>query len=344
MDEVVLTVDGATAYPEGDRGRNRRRVPPAVTAGALFAVALIALLVASAIKGKRIPGVAQSVPIPGPPTAGQCLESAPVVGTDPHPFPVRTFDPALLVPCTEKHTLEVVLVVPDQMSALDSASQQSPDGEIDPALGRLTEQCFLATNRYLGFGDELPATPGQWQLVFPRVNSLLLRPSDLQQRVGQRWAGCVLTGYEPILGENSYPEPRAMSVSMVQAGVGGPATDLVTWCQAAAPHESPEYSKTIDCDQPHRSELIGSFYPLTKADVRTGEQLARTCDTFAHKLVGTALPPDVLRTTALRDGGTVGGPDGDEFAVWSCIVHTTGSRTLSGSLVGLNGRPIPWTP
>jgi hypothetical protein len=297
---------------------------------------LLAAATIPALGGRMIPGSASIGPIPGPPHVGDCLLRLP----DLNEAAVDATGAALYQslatePCIGDRWGQVVAVVPGGMLAtpVEVADDHGLASFDDPN----RHACSTALAQYLDAGG----SPAAWSPAIT-FSITLGRPSDLQRRMGQDWVACVAGA--------SGPEGTA---TRYEGGLRASTTrDLLpaTVPTAAICLSSKDFflAHTIGCAQPHQVEDVAMLMThdtsITMAVLESRcHQLVRGYTEMPDPTAGGQLVDAVVAVHRASDGTEAPGlATGDETGFARCLVHTTGSRLLTGTLLGLGDRPLPW--
>ena len=155
-------------------------------------VLLAAVVVPNAV-GRSIPGVAEAVPVPGPPATGDCVAQKfdlgwNMAGADPSQYRY----PELTVgDCVGTHYGEVVSVIAAPTKVKFDVDPSGSNMSIDD--GNLSA-CYVAASRFIG----APADQRHpvilfnhwWLSTYPQV--VLLTPTSRQRAAGQHWLACAV--------------------------------------------------------------------------------------------------------------------------------------------------------
>ena len=279
---------------------------------ALLVVALLGLLVLPSVLGRRVAGSAEAAPVPDQPSIGTCLESisgGPDQSTVASPDSLITFPSAVVGACTGQLAGEVVSVDP-----AGSAAARVAVGDYMSDAGACDEQA----RRFIG----LPATGTINGVTWtPRVaaGSQRIGPDGRQRAAGQHWSACVVTG-----AGSSY-------VGSLRSGFDDPAVqDVLGLCWAGRVSMN---AALVSCSAPHRGQLLAAG---TVSAPGTVASVDASCAGYARLVTGRTIgAADHLELATTGEGF-------GSMQVFCSVTADTG-RTLTGSLVGLGTRPLPWT-
>ncbi len=302
-------------------------------------VGLLAAVVVPAVGGRGIPGVAQPVPVPGPPAIGAC------VGL---PFDT-TFDrfgadstddryPELgLGECDQAHVGEVVSVI---AQPLPTKVTGTPDGGSDVE-DRNSTACYLATGSFLGTLDPAgkagPALFGYWGWV-ASPGSVPLMPTARQQAAGAKWLACVTYLVDqPLIGGESLVHYQGTLRDALSTGVG---RDYLGYCPTEADWNR---ASSFSCARPHHGEVFG-YTSVSQEVART--TLTASCAKLVERVTKN---PDLVRDNqfvvsiqANLTGQAITGATIPSGSTVQCGVLANDGRMVQGSLIAIGTDPIPW--
>ena len=307
---------------------------------AVFAVAVVVPL----LGGHRTAGTAVPVAIPRDPRLGDCLLQRPD-GIAP-----AFSRPAVDAPGTATTSAAVSLPIGPTIVSCQSSSVAaevvltvSAEGDLPTRRRRVAESgidCHAAAMSYAGLAHsregfrpagvtsaQAAADPVAWRMSI-NVRTAWVFPSPFLQSAGRIWAACVIAP----------PSDAPYSGSLADAFTTGRLPDRYGTCWNA-PVVSPAV-EAVDCQQPHLSELLSVGVVGDRSRVSTGD-LRESCRRLAVAAVGRPDPTDggrlVLKTTPTRMYPS----DLDRSVSVSCYLTTAGPP-LSGTLMGLHDRPVPF--
>lgn len=310
----------------------------------LMLVVALAAVVVPAAGGIRVAGNAIPAAAPVPPAVGECLrdnaqivpmsvEGRPIeddgraivsfVGIGPVGHPYAPFGA-----CDAGTHLEVVAV-----SSVIGPVRDAAPFAADDAGG-----CRADALKYAGLvpadgGFTLPGSldvePIAWRFSF-NADARWMTPSLTLRSAGQTWAACVVSG----------PGGRAYLGSIRDAFSGGVLPDRFGTCWRSE-HLSVGV-KYVDCGTAHRSELIaiGSVAQSAWVDF---DALVASCSRIAARVMGREDPTlsGQLRL-ATSPGAELWNRANRRSSSAVCYISSVSERPLSGTLIGIADRPVPW--
>ena len=287
----------------------------------LLIAAVAAAVVLGSLHTKQVGGTAATAPPPGPPAVGDCLGVLAGYG---YPFA------ATVVACEQAHVGEVVDVMSDGALSHATSPADSTDDETDPSIA-----CELAAVRYMGVPD------GSTWYPAATFGSYLIQPDPIAQQLGSQWLVCAVGASAADLGQGAYDG------TLRDAAAGGRYPSSFAVC----PLSFDNISMAQSCTSPHRLESFGTTFV---GDTGRLPELTASCASWVATLTGLADPTAGGRLTAAlvptdasssTEPATEEGAPTDQVepggAVYTCVVHTTGSHELTGPLLGLRGEPVP---
>ncbi|MBM9477503.1 hypothetical protein JL107_13720 [Nakamurella flavida] len=297
---------------------------------------------------RQLPGRAQGIPLRLAPAVGDCVST---------PFrPDRQETGALAVvadadlrigPCDGTRYGEVTAVL-DGAGAYDGANS---DGRyLSGEFAGAAYVCDYQTQDYQGVpaalrGGALFADIWSSRLFTPSVSVV---PDERQRAAGQNWTACV-----------AFRVDAAEQVAPFDASVrdlyrtGTPPADAGS-CEDVA---DPAVARAVPCGRPHQVELMATSTTML-VDSATGQLVTDPLLPECVALVGLLTRrPDLDAEGGLTvsvdasyrkqaTGEAVGDPGAQTDEVLQdlrCRVVALAGRTLSGTLLGLGDRPVPWT-
>lgn len=300
---------------------NRQRV----TGLMMIGVALVVVMAISALQGRSVPGRAVSYPVSPRPQVGDC---ATVDMTQQFLDQMYAGEVPVLTsqPCDGARAGEVI-----------SITEGTTDGQ-----GR----CFEAASGYVGLKpidlgsiavQNSPAT--EW-IPDARLLAFDFRPSALQVAAGQKWSACVmvgvvLEGLQPLPFQES---PRGSAVR------GGTSFDRFSVCA-----DTPMQQRLIPCGEPHRYELMVGALSVGGTEAAS----LASCRKKISELTGLTDPSADGRLqvvmTAYAFDARAEKPVEKKYAdaqqgnasLWCVVTPASADEVLTGSLYGLNDRPLP---
>jgi hypothetical protein len=297
----------------------------------LVTVLLLALLV-PVIGGRRMPGVAARVPIPGPPQVGDCLTTEVGSGRSALAYAQTTVFAPSLGPCGEHNYGEVVFLASDSSSFPASVVNRMSNPE--------PLACESSAAGYLGWPTDSPqpADPapgsvdrmlGNWRPAATAAVALI-GPDLAQYLVGQDWIACVvLPQVAPYAGSG-------------RGGLAGGSADAFGVCVVDG---GMPVQQAVPCSDAHRSEIFATIaaQDQTRAvDLESCFRLVQRLTDMADPTAGGALQIEVATDrSVVAMTHTVQAPAVAARA-GRCVVTALGERRLGASLVGIGDRPLPW--
>lgn len=302
---------------------NRQRLTGLVLIGA----ALVVVMAISALQGRAVPGTAVASPVSPRPQVGDC---ATIDANQQFLGQLNAGEVPVLAsqPCDGVRAGEVI-----------SVGEGSSDGRAE---------CFEAASGYVGLTPidlgSLAVQNSTDTVWIPDVRLVTFNfgPSARQVTAGQRWLACVMVGtsfdgLQPLPFQQS---PRSAAVR------GGTSFDRFSVCA-----DTPMQERLIPCGEPHRYELMVGALSVggTKA-----ASLA-SCRNKITELTGLTDPSAGGRLQVVMTSYTYTfDAKAEKFvettyadaqqgkALLSCAVTpASADEVLTGSLYGLNDRPLP---
>ncbi|MGI8415427.1 MAG: hypothetical protein ACR2P2_04315 [Nakamurella sp.] len=299
---------------------------------------LAAVVVPNAI-GRTTPGVALAVPVPGPPSTGDCVGQKfdpawDMIDADPSKY---RYPELALGDCSQGHYGEVVSVI---------ARPTKPKVVVDPGGGTSIDDnnigtCYKTTANFLGLVDSAgkPAFLfGYWSYaIVPGV--VPLKPTDRQQAAGAQWLACtVYLVNQPDVDGGSLIRYQGSLRDAVSTGIG---RDNLSHCPTEADWNQ---ATSFSCTKRHHGEIFG-IGGLSQDVARA--TLTLSCTKLVEQVTKN---PDLVRDGRLivdvqvtdMNGNTLNGATIPKGSTLQCGVVTTGGRMLHGSLIAIGTKPIPW--
>lgn len=291
----------------------------------MFAVTLMLAVVIPTLGGLRVAGMGGPIDLPDDPQVGDCvLESLSTILANSTVTSAPTFAPSF-VPCDGRSVGgEVVVVARATGSVRDRIVQAEATGT----------DCYHASLQYSGlapFGGRYVLAEHSahdvvaWNLTI-NVRTAWVVPAPLYRTLGQDWVACVAA---PLSG-------TAFRGQLAAAFTGGKLPDEFGFCWEQG---TPSAKGAASCAGRHVAELVSlgtipAGTPVALTDIES------SCKRLSAQVVGRSDPTAAGRLEV----GTAVTPDGPEslpaFHVICYIEPATGA--LTGSLVGLRDRPIPY--
>ena len=211
----------------------------------LVALVLLTAIVVPRVGPRTVPGRGEMAPVPGPPSAGDCVllpvdHSTQVVQAGSR---VPSYLPAQVGACGSSRYGEVASVL--TTSTTEPAVADSAPS--DPAILDV-DRCTTAVSRYSGLAQSTPATLLTYWQPAATLGTAVAGPTPLQVAMGQHWLACItfvagIDGralrYDHTVrdGYSTGHLPRAASQCLLTAD---PA------------------AQRVECTAPHQAELFGS--------------------------------------------------------------------------------------
>jgi hypothetical protein len=280
--------------------------------GALLVVAVVAVaVVVPARDGLRIAGRPTAIELPADPEVGDCLLVTASFG-----------------PCAGQPAIgEVVSIVTATPDPYDRLVRAESSGTGCRAAALTYAGLTAADGRYVPRLHEQP-DPVNWKFSI-NVRTTWILPTALQHAAGRSWAACVV---EPA-GGNRYVGGLADAYS------GGRLPDAYGVCWSS--REVGVAMHKVDCAEPHLAELI-AIGNVARDDVNPTE-ISGSCQSLAAEVMGRSDPTADGGLTVLID------PDAADSLRWTreamgvvCYV-VPNAHSLTGTLVGLRDRPVPYS-
>jgi hypothetical protein len=280
--------------------------------GALLVVAVVAVaIVVPARDGLRIAGRGTTIDLPADPQVGDCLLMAQSFG-----------------PCAGQSAIgEVVWIVTATGDPYDRLVRAESSGTDCRAVALTYAGLTEIDGRYVPRRHQEP-DPVDWKFSI-NVRTTWVLPSAQLRAAGRTWAACVV---EPS-GGTSYPGGLGDAYS------SGRLPDAYGVCWSA--REVAVAMHKVDCAEPHLAELI-AIGSVAGDDV-TPTEISGSCQSLAAEVMG--------RSDPTADGGLAVriDPDAADSLRWTreamgvvCYVVPT-AHSLTGTLVGLRDRPVPYS-
>ncbi len=290
-------------------------------------LALAAIVVVPSLDGRRVAGSAGAITFQDPPAVGDCLRS---------PIPATVLSPGMapevpviatdLGPCEGSVSGEVVAFWPTPAIARSAPSS------------RFGGPCYPQAAQFAGLDISTPRTtdipgapPGGLVRWKPTISfrAVQLVPGEQEQRAGRNWTACLVvpsdeTSYEGTLR-------NAVTAGMPDGfGLCWNGTDL---------DRMPEF---LSCGEPHEAEMVSTGWVRDRSTV-TIPEVADACAGIAGRLMGSTDPTrgGQLRVVADRMTSQTDGRSNGPLTV-ACFVTAAAGQQLSGSVIGLGERDVPF--
>ena len=319
---------------------------PRIIGLVLIALALSSLAASSELRPQAVPGVAVAVPVPGPPTPGECVASPGTTPWNPEEAGVRqpgadpyVYPHLVISPCVGFRYGEVAAVISDPSRP---AVTVGADGTITALTDPNMDNCSLAALRYVGSpsgGPRLDRVLSFWY-VLPAMDSVVSRPSVRQDAVGQHWLACIVFLQQTADGGGDLPPSYGSSLR--DALTTGNDRDQLGTCAADVDVNN---SASVACSDPHSAETFGVGSTGETAVSRA--ELSESCGQLISRVTrlsditaGGALAIQLRVTDSTGDSVTAAQIPADSEAV--CGINATAGRKLAGSLLAIGRHQIPW--
>ena len=298
----------------------------------MLAVVVVGAVASPGVIGRQLPGTATAVPVADPPRVGDCLTTPPDV--PPAPLAVR------IAPCAAGRFGEVVAVMDDpRLRAATSRRQHDDDAAVSDDRDR--QACGDQVLRYLGLtvgSDHQGFVDSYWQPLAP-LDMSIDRPSARQTAAGQHWVSCSFYVHDQDGKAASYRNPARDAYGH---GIPPPA---LAYCLSTGDLMTAE---SVPCSRPHTAEAFGGT--MTARPGLTVASMEASCRVLVARATRM---PDITAAGALQVEVTaVHGPTGtsepglgsahDVTGYAGCVISSPDNRQLSGPLLALGGRPVPW--
>lgn len=303
--------------------------------GLVVLAAALTLAVVPALGPRTVDGAAAAVPVDGPPAIGDCV-SEPVElypGYGNTTAAAYIYPQLAMAPCTDTRFAEVVMVIADPVQP-----QVTIEGSSLTIVDANQTRCETASAAYTGTSATIDVSGTRWSPVVT-VQSSLSRPSPRQKAAGQHWIACLISAPGA-----TYPEqaPAPYDGTLRDAVTTGNARDRTGACPDGTDLDTGFAQGS--CTRPHTGQLLAT---AALAGDTPRAQLVQSCAAVSRRLIG--LPDPTAQgalTTLLQVGPQPGTTTEDPVPAGRsvrCGVSAAGERTLSGGLIGLGTRPLPWT-
>lgn len=290
-------------------------------------VALAAVMVVPALSGIRSVGTAIPIALPSPPAVGGCA--------------VRVFDATADLESTPPE-LSVSAVRFGSCRGLVAgevvAFWTNKDELAGAPRSRRSGPCYLPLVQYAGLRTaDSPPDPSSWanaEPVFWRptiaYQAFLLTPSGLERRAGRDWSACVIA---PVDGR----EYRGSLLGAYSAG-----TLPIGFGSCWTLDDSGLLAGPEDCRRPHSAQLLATGRNGNRY-VGSSENIVASCSRAAGSVMGTDDPTrgGQLAVVADRMDRLTVTWSGNPSAL-GCFVTAAGGRQLTGLVIGLGDRPVPF--
>jgi hypothetical protein len=290
-------------------------------------LALAAVVVVPSVDGRRVAGTAVATTFPDPPAVGDCLRAPlPASVLSPGPVPEVRVTAADLGPCEGSVSGEVVA-----FWATPAIAQAAPSS-------RFGGPCYPQAAEFAGLdvstprSTDVPGAPSgglvRWKPTIS-FQAVQVVPGEEEQRAGRTWTACLVVPS----GEPSYQGTLRNAVTE-----GMPAGFSLCW-NGTDLDRMPEF---LPCGQPHEAELVATGWVRDRSTV-TIPEVGEACAGIAGRLMGSADPTrgGQLRVVADRMTAQADGRSDGPLTV-ACFVTSAADQQLSGSVIGLGERDVPF--
>jgi len=293
----------------------------------VLVLALVAVMAVPSIAGRRMAGSAIAVALPDPPQVGDCL-LAPITQTSssggwPREIP---YDAGDFGSCDGPIAGEIVGVWGSAAEA-DEGSRSRLGG---PCYRQAADFAGLVRS---GRSTVVPGGPVDAQVAWkPTIGFVPYRivPGQVEQNAGRSWTACVAV-------------PTSQSTyrgTLRDAYTTGTMVDDFGLCWSA--HDLDGTATTLQCDRPHPTELLATGWIMDRSTM-SWPGLNASCLALAASIMHTV---DATRGGALSVVVDPFRMDGamrpDAPLSVNCFVTSAGPQQLTGTVIGLGARPIPF--
>lgn len=318
----------------------------------LIGLVLFSAAVIPNSSSRAVTGTAQAAPVPGPPAVGDCVTDPIDPGWN-HPGvpPVApgittgtyTYPEVGIRQCQSSRYGEITALIGNPVRALFTPTSGGPTSSTAVADSNL-DTCQAAAFHYVGIattGKKVAPLVAGWypQLL---ISTAVSTPSIRQEAAGQHWLACIvylLGRYDsrPVADQERYDRSIRGALFTGQerdrTGMCVPGDDL-----------SGGASGLVRCGNDHRGEIFGlgstDDHPMARSELqrscrRVVARLTNIPDIAAAGLTVQMVPTDTDQVAV--DGAVI-----PAHTNLGCGVTTVGHRILTGSLLDIGSRPIPW--
>ncbi|MET3807309.1 hypothetical protein ABIB25_004332 [Nakamurella sp. UYEF19] len=290
----------------------------------LLVVALVATLAVPDVVGRSLAGAPSPEQIAAPPAVGSCVGaitgSGPArTGADARPSVTGSQPVATVVPCTGRVMGEIISVTvanPRQVVTLQEYDEVHPS-------------CRSQVETYLGTTATTTLSGVQWSRSI-YVDVATVGPDGHDRAAGRTWTACVMTAVD-----QTYPVTASLKSSWTTRSL--PDAYGLCWFDDVV-----QLGEPVACTSPHRTQQLG--YGLVSSPTDSGTSIVSAvgydailagCRTLAASVMDAA---DPTRGGSL-DVRVVVSRSGAPYV--QCAVSATGSKKLTGSVIGLGTKPVP---
>lgn len=308
----------------------------------VVAVCAAAALVPLA-SGLRVAGTGRAVELPADPRIGDCVVGAPAGSLQapgqlsPAAAPSSRSsaatvapDAPLLVgfaPCRGQPVIGEIVGVASSPAV--ARTVVAPPVGLDCRSSALDYAGLTSVDNRFVLPGQPPGDPVSWNLSIDTGNRWVL-PAPWLQAAGKTWSACIVTPRDSGLYRGR----------LAGAFAGERLPDAFGTCWDST--QVSAASQRANCDEPHAAELISAGRVLDLAGTGSAAIVA-SCAALAARVMGredpTASGELVLQTSPvaaridLRTSGSLS---------VLCYVASADDRKLTGSVVGLGSRPVPF--
>lgn len=289
--------------------------------------ALTLALVIPTLDGLRVAGVAAMIELPDEPRAGDCLLATPTSESGTAGASTGLLGPTFASCEGRDVDGEVVAVVDGPGSAPNDAAV----GGMDCRRSALEYGGVVLTDGRPLSAGLYPSDVISWNLAIS-IRAAVLVPSPLLHSAGQTWIACIAA---PV---NGVPYQGQL------AGAFNGGTLPSEFGVCVAERRPSVFIEPVPCKSPHFAEVISTA--TVPGGGRTAvADIKSSCERIAARVIGRSDPTASGQLTAEASITPAAG----QFLALpqpldiSCYISSV-TRPLSGTLVGLGGRPIPFQP
>jgi len=293
----------------------------------VLVLALVAVMAVPSLAGRRTAGSAIAIALPDPPQVGDCLLAPITQSSAPHGWPREIpYAASDFGDCGGQIAGEIVAVWGSQAEA-DEGSRS-----------RLGGPCYRQAANFAGLvrsgrSTIVPGGPVYAQVAWkPTIGFVPYRivPSQVEQNAGRSWTACLAV-------------PRAQSTyrgTLRDSYTTGSMDDAFGLCWSV--DDLDEAATALPCDQPHPTELLATGWIMDRSTM-SWPGLNASCLALAASIMHTV---DATRAGALSivvDPVRMDGAQRPDTPLSvNCFVTSAGPQQLTGTVIGLGARPIPF--
>ncbi len=293
----------------------------------VLVLALVAVMAVPSLAGRRTAGSAIAIALPDPPQVGDCLLAPITQSSAPHGWPREIpYAASDFGDCGGQIAGEIVAVWGSQAEA-DEGSRS-----------RLGGPCYRQAANFAGLvrsgrSTIVPGGPVYAQVAWkPTIGFVPYRivPSQVEQNAGRTWIACLAV-------------PRAQSTyrgTLRDSFTTGSMDDAFGLCWSV--DDLDEAATALPCDHPHPTELLATGWIMDRSTM-SWPGLNASCLALAASIMHTV---DATRAGALSivvDPVRMDGAQRPDTPLSvNCFVTSAGPQQLTGTVIGLGVRPIPF--